>query len=97
MDLDEIKKQLREYLKIRPASIHYDIDEKGNVSARIEGMASDVRMLVTLICQDVIKTDDMMTIDGFCDSLRRALKMEEKKDKCNAEDKFKEIFKDLEL
>ena len=41
MDIEEIREMLRDIIKPAPASIHYDLDKEGNVSAHISGRASD--------------------------------------------------------
>lgn len=102
MDIEEIREMLRDIMKPSPASIHYDLDKEGNVSAHISGQASDVLTLSTLIVSDILKNDTNYTIDEYCERLKKAVSIIEKGDElkdCNNSDeyieKFNEMFKDL--
>lgn len=102
MDIEEIREMLRDIIKPAPASIHYDLDKEGNVSAHISGRASDVLTLSTLIVSDILKKDPNYTIDEYCKHLKKTVSIIEKGDElkdCNNSDeyieKFNEMFKDL--
>lgn len=102
MDIEVIRKMLCDIIKPAPASIHYDLDKEGNVSAHISGRASDVLTLSALIVRDILKKYTNYTIDEYCKDLKKAVsiigKGDELKD-CNNSDeyieKFNEMFKDL--
>ena len=102
MDIEEIREMLRDIIKPAPASIHYDLDKEGNVSAHLSGQRSDVLTLSALIVSDILKKDTNYTIDEYCKDLKEAVSIIEKGDElkdCNNSDeyigKFNEMFKDL--
>lgn len=102
MDIEEIREMLRDIIKPAPASIHYDLDKEGNVSAHISGRESDILTLSALIVSDILKKDTNYTIDEYIKDLKEAVSIIEKGDglkDCNNSDeyigKFNEMFKDL--
>ena len=86
--------RLKDICKPKPASVFYELDEKGGMHTRMKGRNIDLQFVVAIIIKDLVK-DCNLTYDeyfGMVKELSRRMN-DEKKEENNST--FNKMFKDF--
>ena len=78
------KKFFEELLKIVPAKITAESDDKGKITILLDGRGIDVLSLALAISERVIE-ESPLTVDNFCGMLKKACTEEKSKEQKDVE------------
>ena len=86
--------RLKDICKPKPASVFYELNEKGGMHTRMKGRKIDLQFVVAIIIKDLVK-DSGLTYDEYFDMVKELYRHmnDEKKEENNTT--FEKMFKDF--
>lgn len=90
--MEKNKDNLKNLLKIAPACISYEMDDKGNIKNKIKGRNIDIQFLGAFMVRDIVK-DCCIPFDEYLALIKEFSALIDRDEKERAT--FEKVFKDL--